>query len=152
MFNSQRYFVYDAFWSQPKTGPKGPVFFCEWDDVFSTLVATRSILCNAVFADFGNEDNVELYVNHTGLMWESAQEFGALLVFAEHRYYGKSMPFKDGTDGCMNWLTSEQAMADFAYLIDSIRQNMGADQSPFIGFGGSCTCLHALSLNPPLVI
>ena len=25
----------------------------------------------------GNEDNVELYVNHTGLMWENAAEFGA---------------------------------------------------------------------------
>lgn len=32
------------------------------------------------------------YVNNTGLMWQLGQEMRALLVFAEHRYYGKNLP------------------------------------------------------------
>ncbi|CAN0465415.1 unnamed protein product, partial [Laminaria digitata] len=41
----------------------------------------------------GNEADVSLYVGATGLMWENAPAFNALLVFAEHRYYGESLPF-----------------------------------------------------------
>ena len=107
----QRYFVYDKYWDKANHGP--------------------------VFFYFGNEDNVELYVNHTGLMWESAEAFGALLVFGEHRFYGETLPFAPGTARCMNFLTTEQAMADFAYLIDHLREAWGAGNSAFIGFGGS---------------
>lgn len=78
---SQRFFVNKQWWK----GAGAPVFFY-----------------------FGNEDNVELYVNHTGLMWESAAAFGALLVFAEHRYYGQSLLYAPGSPGCMNFLTTEQ--------------------------------------------
>lgn len=33
----------------------------------------------------GNEADVTLYLNASGLMWENAEAFGALLIFAEHR-------------------------------------------------------------------
>lgn len=106
----QRYFTNKQWWR-----PGGPIFFY-----------------------LGNEDNVELYVNHTGLMWEHAAEFNALMVFAEHRYYGKSLPFSSGTKGCMSWLTTEQALADFAYLIDDLQRTYSQYHPlPVIGFGGS---------------
>eukprot|EP01084_Bolivina_argentea_P266916 452905_1 len=52
---------------------------------------------NTIFFYTGNEANVELYVNATGLMWENADDFGAILVFAEHRYYGASILFENNT-------------------------------------------------------
>ena len=71
-------------------------------------------------------------------MWESAPEFGALLVFAEHRYYGKSKPYqgKQLLDN-MQYLTSEQAMADYAELLTELKAELHAESSPVIGFGGS---------------
>jgi lysosomal Pro-X carboxypeptidase len=90
---------------------------------------------STIFFYFGNEDNVELYVNHTGLMWENAEEFGAVLVFAEHRYYGQSTPFPSGTTRCLNWLSTEQALADYASIISFLKADLS--DGPIIGFGGS---------------
>ena len=78
------------------------------------------------------------YLNNTGLMWESAAEFGALLVFAEHRYYGESKPYTGSKlRNNMQYLTAEQAMADYAELIAELKLDLQAEQSPVIGFGGS---------------
>lgn len=113
---SQRYCKYDKYWKGTGgNAAKGPIFFY-----------------------VGNEDYVDLYVNNTGLMWENAQQFGALIIFAEHRYYGESLPFAEGSgEGCMNWLTTEQAMADYAYLIKSLKRDLNCEESPVIAFGGS---------------
>jgi lysosomal Pro-X carboxypeptidase len=58
-------------------------------------------------------------VQHTGLMWENAKEFGALLVFAEHRYYGASKPLGNASGSNLQYLTHEQALADYAVLVRS---------------------------------
>ena len=47
----------------------------------------------------GNEADVTTYVNATGLMWEHAAAHGALLVFAEHRFYGETAPCDPHFDG-----------------------------------------------------
>jgi hypothetical protein len=77
------------------------------------------------------------YLNATGLIWENAPAFGALIVFAEHRYYGVSKPFKKTLKEHMQFLTSEQAMADYAELITELKHDRHAESSAVIGFGGS---------------
>ncbi|XP_027053816.1 lysosomal Pro-X carboxypeptidase-like [Pocillopora damicornis] len=72
----------------------------------------------------GNEGDITWFANNTGFMWDIAGEFKAMLVFAEHRYYGKSLPFgKLSYKGpkYLGYLTSEQALADFAVLIHHIK-------------------------------
>eukprot|EP01013_Petalomonas_cantuscygni_P017757 TRINITY_DN349_c0_g2_i1.p1 TRINITY_DN349_c0_g2~~TRINITY_DN349_c0_g2_i1.p1 ORF type:complete len:564 (+),score=99.69 TRINITY_DN349_c0_g2_i1:40-1692(+) len=69
----------------------------------------------------GNEATVELYVNHTGLMWENAAAHKALMVFAEHRYFGESDPLHGGPlsplPKLLQYLSTEQSLADFAALL-----------------------------------
>lgn len=106
-----RYLTNDTY---AKGGPNSPIFFYA-----------------------GNEGDIELFAQNTGFMWDIAEEFNASLVFAEHRYYGKSMPFGNeslSSPKYSGYLTSEQALADFAkLLIDEINPK----NRPVIAFGGS---------------
>lgn len=106
----------------------------------------RTAAEDPVFFYCGNEADVTLYVNATGLMWESAPGFKAVMVFAEHRYFGESLPFGKKAREHMEYLSTEQALADYATLIFALRGRIpGAaglphgppTDSAFIGFGGS---------------
>ena len=113
----ERYCVFDGYAKDSST--EGPIFFYT-----------------------GNESPVEQYVNQTGLMWELAPKHDALVVFAEHRYQGESVPdlsmWNDPErlryDGCFTHLTSSQALADYAKLISFLDPT---HKRPVILFGGS---------------
>lgn len=93
----------------------------------------------------GNEGDIEVFTNNTGWMWENAQQLHAMLVFAEHRFYGQSMPYKiDPTKvgpnetRTLGYLSSEQALADFARLIYELKNSIfDAKHSAVITVGGS---------------
>ncbi|XP_006663226.2 lysosomal Pro-X carboxypeptidase-like [Oryza brachyantha] len=91
-----------------------------------------------VFVYAGNEGEIELFANNTGLMWETAPRFRAMLVFVEHRYYGDSMPAAAYSNSTTTgYLTTTQALADFAELILSLKANLSAHAAPVVVFGGS---------------
>ncbi|MCL7035378.1 hypothetical protein MKW94_015986 [Papaver nudicaule] len=96
-----------------------------------------------IFVYTGNEGDIEWFAQNTGFMFETAPQFKALLVFLEHRYYGKSIPFGGDKEiaysnsTTLGYLSSTQALADYATLIIDLKKNLTAQDSPVIVFGGS---------------
>jgi hypothetical protein len=87
---------------------------------------------------------VDAFYANSGFVFELAEKVGALVVFAEHRFYGSSpvatptaRQFEKDTIGL---LSVEQALADYARLIDALRgglmPGLEADAT-VIAFGGS---------------
>ena len=81
-------------------------------------------------------------------MFDIAGEYGALLLFVEHRYYGHSFPFGSSDAAYANtstlqYLTSEQALADFAHFLSWFKSDASTlcggqcTDVPVVGFGGS---------------
>ncbi|KAL5187550.1 Lysosomal Pro-X carboxypeptidase [Glycine soja] len=113
----QRYLISTEHWVGPR--PLGPVFFYS-----------------------GNEDDIEWFAQNTGVVWEIAPRFGAMVVFPEHQYYGESVPYGSAEEAYKNvttlsYLTSEQALADFSVLIADLKHNFSTKDCPVILFGGS---------------
>ncbi|GLJ27415.1 hypothetical protein SUGI_0538320 [Cryptomeria japonica] len=95
-----------------------------------------------IFVYTGNEGTIEWFANNTGILFEIAPKFGALLVFIEHRFYGNSMPFGNRSDSyksaeTLGYLNSQQALADYATFIIELKKNLSAEASPVVVFGGS---------------
>ena len=89
----------------------------------------------------GNEAAIEGFYGASGFMTQVlAPRLKGLLVFAEQRFYGASLPFgKAGsfTPGALSLLSTEQVLADYANLITSLKLELNASTSPVVAFGGS---------------
>jgi len=110
---SQRYLVYSDYYDG-----KGPIFFCP-----------------------GGESDVRGGYDHNGFMFELGQKLGAFLLFPEHRFYGKSLPFgpvDSYKPENIPKLTIEQAMADYVAIIASAKTQWNIPPTtPLVAYGGS---------------
>lgn len=109
----QRYLVQDKWWDSTNKGP--------------------------IFLYTGNEGDITGFWDNCGFLFEIAPQFGALVLFAEHRFYGKSLPFGNESfrHPYVDLLTVEQALADFAVMVTSLKAQWNASDSRVIAFGGS---------------
>ena len=76
----------------------------------------------------GNEGDIWTFFENSGFMSTTlAEQFGAMTIWGEHRYFGKSMPFGDDSFEKPNlaYLTVEQAMNDYVDLIKEIKFTEG---------------------------
>nr|DAD27633.1 TPA_asm: hypothetical protein HUJ06_029101 [Nelumbo nucifera] len=95
-----------------------------------------------IFVYLGDESAIDDDIRTTGFLSENAPKFNALIVFIEHRYYGKSVPFGSRDEAfrdasTLGYFSSSQALADYAEIILAIKKNLSAERSPVIVVGGS---------------
>ncbi|CAG9768709.1 unnamed protein product [Ceutorhynchus assimilis] len=109
------------------------------------LVEQFHIKGGPIFLYCGNEADIKVFYDNSGFLLDIAPTFNALVVFVEHRYYGQSMPFGpkslNSAEG-LRYLTVEQALADFACVIDSLIKKYFSTMItnisyPIVAFGGS---------------
>ncbi|CAJ1420746.1 unnamed protein product [Effrenium voratum] len=126
----------DHFGSKKGTFPQRVCIYSRWWKDASQSGFNASGSPGPIFFYTGNESPVEQYINNTGLMWELAEKMGALIVFAEHRYEPLSHPRLCGTENCVAYCTTAQALADWAAIIADLRKQHVA-RAPAVVFGGS---------------
>lgn len=66
-----------------------------------------------------------------------AEQHQGLMVDVEHRYYGLSFPTSDVSTENLQYLTSQQALADLARIIGYVKSKLNTESSKVITLGGS---------------
>ncbi|OMO58224.1 hypothetical protein CCACVL1_25531 [Corchorus capsularis] len=96
-----------------------------------------------IFVYTGGADElfIDIDVVTSGFMTDLASRFQGLLLYIEHRYYGDSMPFgykeiEGQNASTLGFLSSSQALADYAQLIIDLKGNLSAKDCPVIAIGG----------------
>ncbi|CEL08727.1 hypothetical protein ASPCAL11872 [Aspergillus calidoustus] len=78
-----------------------------------------------------------------GIVTQLAEAYSGLGVILEHRYYGESYPFENLTVENIRFLSTDQALADYAYFAHNVvfpgleDLDLTASNVPWIAYGGS---------------
>ncbi|OJJ35850.1 hypothetical protein ASPWEDRAFT_531529 [Aspergillus wentii DTO 134E9] len=78
-----------------------------------------------------------------GVVTQLLEEYHGIGVILEHRYYGNSYPVGNLTTESIRFLSTDQALADYAYFASNVvfpgleHLDLTAKTTPYIGYGGS---------------
>ncbi|KKK21048.1 hypothetical protein ARAM_006545 [Aspergillus rambellii] len=78
-----------------------------------------------------------------GIVTQFAATYHGVGVILEHRYYGESYPAAEVTPSSLRFLSTEQALADYAYFASHVvfpgleDHDLTAPATPWIAYGGS---------------
>lgn len=97
-----------------------------------------------IFIYIGGEWTVSAGWLLTGHMHDMAANMSGLMIYSEHRYYGRSLPTPNLTNDNLRYLSLDQANADLAHLIVHLKQTnpLVANSSVFL-VGGSYSATMA---------
>ncbi|XVF15870.1 hypothetical protein REPUB_Repub09cG0193400 [Reevesia pubescens] len=123
--------------------PDGPIFLNICGESSCPGIANDYISVK-ILTEIFLEENVEslLYYYFLFLGFQVlAKKFGAAVVSLEHRYYGKSTPFKSYTTENLKYLSSKQALFDLAVFRQwyqeslNLKRNKTDAENPWFVFG-----------------
>ncbi|KAG5889732.1 hypothetical protein JTB14_010206 [Gonioctena quinquepunctata] len=84
------------------------------------------------------EEEAILYWIVNGSTIEYAEKVNAICFQLEHRYYGESHPTEDLSTENLQFLTSQQALADLAFFVEAMNSEYELSSDvKWIAFGGS---------------
>jgi len=104
---ANRFWVVDQYYN-----PGGPVFAFDTGEASDGFLYHKYLTSNASFFN------------------RYLQEFGAIGVLWEHRYYGQSSPYpinRNTTSEQLRWLTTEQALKDFVVFANKFKWKVGGE-------------------------
>ncbi|KAL3718212.1 hypothetical protein ACJRO7_003360 [Eucalyptus globulus] len=96
-----------------------------------------------IFVYLGAESKLDGPLTYIGFLRDNAAQFQALLVYIEHRYYGRSIPLGMSFEEALKnadirgYFNSAQALADYVAIIMHVKRERNAIKSPVIVVGGS---------------
>ncbi|KAK3043617.1 hypothetical protein RJ639_001679, partial [Escallonia herrerae] len=84
-----------------------------------------------IFAYFGEEGPIDEDLPIIGLLNDNAPRFKALIIYIEHRFYGKSVPFGTldeviNNENTRGYFSSAQAIADYAEVLVYLKEKLSA--------------------------
>ncbi|CAH9116668.1 unnamed protein product [Cuscuta epithymum] len=96
----------------------------------------------SILAWLGAEAPIDDDPAFAGFLTDIAPRFKALVIYIEHRFYGKSIPFGTMDDAMKNetlrgYFNSAQALADYAQVLLHVKDEYNTRKSPVIVVGGS---------------